>query len=347
VVARGWWTSSGGWRRAGMWGVWALCVGCQDRDSRSAEPPPSTHALAPVEGAIPTTAPAASDPDQGLGRDPDEALRRATLVSLSDTSSRDVFDARVRLGERVVPVRLMLAHPAAPRAFRGGVAYRRLAEALGVTLVPPAAERSFRAADLLSRYDGPEPGRQALEARLVVLADGSVDAGVFALGPGMDAPSAPRRVHLASSVELVRWSRWAASTTPSPDEPPGAVSSYVTALVLDYLAANVLRGEVLIDGEGRLILDDNLTAFPAHPDADAVRKLAERLRPVQRFPRALHAALRDLDEPTLREALAPGSFDRWLVPPRTWVEVLERQKSVLSLIDARVQGLGADVALSL
>ena len=53
------------------------------------------------------------------------------------------------------------------------------------------------------------------------------------------------------------------------------------------------------------------------------------------------------DRSRARAALAPGTFDEWLVSPRALIELDERRAGLLSLIDARVAERGEAAVLSL
>jgi len=293
-----------------------------------------------VLDASATQAPAAKD--VFAATEIEQRLSRASISYARPSRNRpNHFDAAFDDATDVLPVRIELAPSDAPRRFRGAVAFYRLARVLELPLVPAAVERSIgigRWADVLESDS--DANEAALGSPLVVLANGTIDAAVFAIGveaTGHHRLGRGRRIDLSASVEVGIWSRWAASLDAAPEEDPRMLSAFVGALVLDYLAGNVLRGGVWLDQDAHtLVLDDNGTAFPPHPEADAVRRALDRLRPIRRFPRGLARTLEALDERRIRALLAPGQFDSWLVSPRTRLELLERTRTLASLIAVRI-----------
>ena len=218
-------------------------------------------------------------------------------------------------------------------------------------VAPIAAERHLGAGEVAALLEAQRQESAALlGGRLRVLNDGTVTALLVApaAGSAWDLAAAAR-VDARGSHEVRTWERWAASPEPAADERPRLTRDFVEMLVLDYLAANALRRTVLLDrGQGRLLLDDNREAFPQTTEQLAVDRLLQRLRPVARFPRGLAVALAAFDRERARAALAPaGSFDGWLVSPRTLIELDERRAGLLSLILARAAERGEAAVLSL
>jgi len=336
---------------------------CRDRDapgtsesSRSSSRPEAT---TKPDGSVTAVAPEATgapevknEAGSANGLTTTKVERRLSSASISYVRASRArphhFEAALSEQNHELRVRIELAPSDAPRRYRGAVAFYRLARALGLPLVPAAVERSVDASRwmqlLESNRVAGEVGRGLSPA---VLANGTIDAAVFAIGveaTGHHRLGQGRRINMSSSVEVGTWSRWAASLEAGPKEDPRLLRAFVGALVLDYLAGNVLRGGVWLDDEAHtLVLDDNETAFPPHPDAEAVRRALDRLRPVRRFPRGLAKALGSLDEPRIRALLAPGRFETWLVTPRTRLELLERVHTLASLIYARIERDGRAV----
>jgi hypothetical protein len=142
------------------------------------------------------------------------------------------------------------------------------------------------------------------------------------------------------SFEIEALARAASSPTPLPDEGPERarlLRDFIEMLALDYLSANVLRRTaVLDDATGALVLDENGTAFPLHVDPRAEGRLLSQLRGCARFPKSLRVALARLDRATASATLAPGSFEAWLISPRSLVALEERRAGLLSLIEAKI-----------
>lgn len=348
---------SGG-ARWSPWGLWLAVglglVGCREREvpaggERATVPraPASSAPVAAVASASVSASAHVGDA-QPLPLSPVAKQLRESPITWARVArdGENRYDAKLDDGGDSLQVRLELAPVEAPRPYRGAIAFYRLSQALKLPLVPAAVERSIEAGrftEVLQLEGEPSPS-------LRVLADGTLDAAVFARGveaTGHHRLGTGRRIDMKASVEVGIWSRWGASLTPAPDEDARLLRAFVGALVLDYLAGNVLRTSVWLDEDAHtLVLDDNVTALPPHPEADAVRRALERVRALRRFPRELPSALEALDERRIRQLMAPGAFDTWLITPRTRLELLERVRTLSSLISARVERDG-DAATSL
>jgi len=274
-------------------------------------------------------------------------LRDARLVALTPARAAEAPEATFTatlVGEGAAPPRaaaLSLATDVAPDGARRPLAFYRLAAALGMHVVPAAVSRSVSVGELGALLEGQPTLLAMIRREARVQNDGGVDALLTAPLPASlpclwgAARTAP--IELRASAEARLWERWASSPLTAPDERARLLRDFVETLVLDYLAAVEVRGEALyLPDEGALALTDNRGAFPLRPDADLVAALLRRLRGVARFPRGLRVALARLDRARAAEALAPGGFDTWLVPPRSLLELDERRASLLSLIEARV-----------
>jgi len=245
----------------------------------------------------------------------------------------------------------MLALEDNPVSHRRALAFERIARALGMGVVPPTVHRRVSTGELGAVFADQPEIRKYLRARAAVLNDGKVDALMIAPGPGGPrswATPGGRGVVFESSVEAIMWARWASSPTPRPGENAVLLTRYVEMLVLDYLAANVARRTIHLDrARGGMLLVDNTTAFPPKVDPEALDVLLNRLRLVLRFPRGLRDALFALSQERVRGLFTPRGFDTWVVPPRTVIELDERRKTLLTLIEARVTEFGEGNVLSL
>jgi len=312
--------------------------------STSAQPPSPTPTKAPPSGP--------EEKASALRR----ALEKQEIKAIEVVGWNQPSHFRARLarpeGEGEVDATILLALVEDPLALRGPLAFETLARALQTRVVPAAARRRIGTGELGALLPQANGVRDYFAAHAAVQNDGTIDALVLAPSRG-DAPEAwtplaGRDVAVDGSVESIRWARWAASPDKLPDEDASLLRDYVETLALDYLAGNVLRRVVhLDDARSAIHLTDNATAFPGKVDPRALDLLLARLRPVARFPRSLRDALVRLDRPRAEELFKGGPFASWLVPPRTLVDLDERRKSLLTLIEARVAERGEASVLGL
>lgn len=321
--------------------------------------PEATSASAPGAAKDQASAPAASAEAEdeiahALGEAPLLALSpmpaRASAARPSGVTFRATLAGPSARPPRVVS--LSLATDNAPVDARRPLAFYRLAAALGMHVVPAAVARPVSVGELGELLEGQPSLLATVRREARVQNDGRVDALLTApLPASLDCPWCPVRaspIALHGSAEATAWERWASSSAAVPEERARLLRDFVEALVLDYLAAFEARGEALyLPDEGALALTDNRGAFPLRPDADLVARLLRRLRGVARFPRELRSALVRLDRARAAQALAPGGFDTWLVPPRSLLDLDERRASLLSLIDARIEERGEERVLCL
>ncbi|WP_437675593.1 hypothetical protein [Sorangium sp. So ce131] len=290
--------------------------------------------------------------ERGLQRWPLRALR------LTGKPADGRFEATLALGAaakgdgpREVKVRLAPAQKKNPLAFRRPLAFYRLARALGAHVVPAAAARRVGIGELAALI-GREPAGRKLLRRFAVMNDGTVDALVLAPAPGPPGPRwiVPRRtsIRFDGARELSVWARWARSASPARGERASILRDYLEVLVLDYLAGNGLRKEIVLDvSAGALILEANASAFPLQVKAHALDRQLDRLVEAARFPRALRDALARFGPDEAAAALRPRGFEGELVPPRALVELEERRQALLSLIAAKIAARGEAAVLSL
>lgn len=226
---------------------------------------------------------------------------------------------------------LTLATREDPQRWRPAAALHRLDRGLGFGVVATTVRRELSLRELAGAVGGVRPQEaEAMLASLAVKADGTVTAAVVAV-PG------------ATRLRATRWSReeqvWT-RLVEGASEPSAAQASeadgWVKVLVLDYLAASILRRTVEQDESGHLWLVDNRVAFVEHPESYALEQQLARLRRVQRWPAGLEAVGR-LDERRLAELLAPGEYDEWLVHRRARGEVAIRARALGSWL--RAQGV--------
>lgn len=283
-------------------------------------------------------------------------LRTAPIKDLKIVSwSRPgLFDATLERpnSDTAAHVTLRLALDQSPIAYRRPLAYALLSRALGMRVVPATVLRRVSTGELGAFFDGEPNVRAYLSARAAIQNDGTIDALVIAPSRGDDARAwnvvVRRDIVLDEAPEARAWARWAASAEAFPDENPGLLRDYGEALVLDYLTCNIMRRSVALDeAASELVLAEYDGAFPLKLFPEAEAKLLDRLKPVVRFPRTLRDALMKLDRKRAREVLMPGTFETWLVAPRTIMTLDERRMTLLTLIESRIAQYGEKVVLSL
>jgi hypothetical protein len=326
-----------------------LIGGCS-REGPPGPPPPSEQLPPPV--APPSAAPLTSRPNA------ESNLASASLVALSLApglaGSEGLFAASIAVpGEPgTKEATLALALRTAPRSLDRPLAFYRVAGALGIGIVPPAAEIHLglgELGDLLAR----DPAASSLVRSLAAVQnDGTVDALLTAWPAPRAASSgeraAVRELGVTGSYEVETWARWSTVPDPAPGEQAGFVRGYVEMLVLDYLTGDVTRRSLFADdAAGALVLVDNSGAFPQHVERSTRDRILRRLRVVARFSRGLHDALLAFDRERAAAVLAPGGFETWLVSPRARIELEERRLGLLTLLDAKIAERGGSAVLCL
>jgi hypothetical protein len=321
----------------GSWRGWAWwlalsAAACARREAVSkAEQSAPTH-VAAVEITEEVSAPPSVKSAAALPAIP-SALTNAPIVALRSIPAAPRaghFAAQLETYGATMEAELVVTLTGRPRHFRRAVALARLGQALGLTLVAPAALRPVAAGTLADMLRNEPAAIALLRARAITANDGTVDVLI------RERPRAAFRALGDRSTELRRWARWASSAEPLSKEDEALTSSYVALRVLDYLSASVTPGQVLYDQATReLLLWDNPNAFSEGLREDALEGALTALRSVRRFPSELRAALSSLDRARVRTLFQPGAFESWLLPPRALVGLDERRATVLSLMDSR------------
>jgi len=350
-----------------LWSLSASAAACtkpnQERDERS-----TTKTVAKLTASIVPKNPSAPATNAVVKNPPAEENAEAALDPVHRELAHGALTSAAIVGwnrpgvltatlERRDPkgtatVTLALAVDQHPVAFRGPLAFEKLAREMGTRVVPAVVLRRIGTNELGALFAAQKDLRDYFALHAVVQNDGTIDALLMApsRGDGAEAwaPLGGRDVTIDGSLEGKTWAQKVASIDPLPEEPPGLLRDYVETLVLDYLSGNVLRRSVHYDeARGALHLTSNEAAFPQKVDPRALDKLLSRLRPVMRFPRGLRDALVRLDRTRARALFADGPFASWLVSPRTLIDLDERRQSLLTLLDARIAEHGPARVLSL
>lgn len=293
------------------------------------------------------------------GREEDAVLRdlraaKLTALHIVSWSRPGFFRATLERPNAEGPAlaMMMLAVDQHPIAFRRPYAFAHLARVLGMRVVPPTVVRHVSTDELGALLAEDADARAYMSAHAAIQNDGTIDALMVAPSRG-DARTAwrvvtRRELVLEEAPEIRAWSNALASIEPVPGENKALLHDYVEALVLDYLACNVMRRSVqLDDAANELVLTENDGAFPTKNFAHAEAHMLDRLKPTVRFPRALRDALTAFHRDRAREIFMSGSFESWILSPRHLMLVDERRLAVLSLIASRIEEYGENAVLSL
>jgi hypothetical protein len=340
-----------------------IAGGCsRDPKSSTVGPPQPTHAITlapstvPSATVFPSATASAPETPSIVETVAEKQLRTArfSAMTIVSWSRPGIYVATLDHppSEASMQVTLALALDQHPIGHRRPLAFARLARALGMHVVPPTVVRRISTGELGAIFENDAEAKAYLSAHAAVQNDGTIDALLMAPSRSDDAAAWNAKTHrpivLDEAPEALAWARAVASVEPVPGENTTLLRDYVEALVLDYLSCNIMRRSlVLDDAQNELLAIENDGAFPLKNFANAEARLLERLKPVVRFPRSLLDALTLFDRIRARDVFMPGTFDTWLVSPRTLMLVDERRLALLSLIAARVEEYGEPMVLSL
>jgi hypothetical protein len=222
-----------------------------------------------------------------------------------------------------------------PVAYKPRLAFYRVATALGSTLVPRSEVYQVRLSDLLHALARDPHGISFLRSGATVNNDGTVTVLIT------DPVAGGHDVDIVSSAEVAAWRGWAEGREKVPPERQTLVLAYVEALVLDFVTANVGRRLVTVDGsQSALYLRENGGAFNERADPRSLDSILAQLKRVNRFPKRLIDRLRTFDRAEADRTLRAGTFTNWLVATRPLSEMMERRRTIVSLVDARMADLG-------
>jgi hypothetical protein len=221
-----------------------------------------------------------------------------------------------------------------PLRYKGEIAARRLALALGLPNVPPALFRALPAAPLAAAKDAGE----------MIVADGVVKG---ALIPWIDGLSL---LAVESAPLAGEWKRWLRSGERVPDEQRELARQLSTLVAFDFVTGNWDRfsgGNLGIDkATGTLLYIDNDGAFFDVPPADGLERNKRLVQGVDRLSRSFVARLRALDDAALAHALGEETPGVPLLSPRALAGVVQRRKELLAIVDAKLESAGEAATLA-
>jgi hypothetical protein len=211
-----------------------------------------------------------------------------------------------------------------PLRYKGEIAARRLALALGLPNVPRAFFRSYPAARLAGAEGADE----------LIVRDGRVKGALIPWIEGLEF-LALERAPLAG-----QWKAWLKKGGSIPDDQRELARQLSTLVLFDFVTGNWDRwsgGNVGVDkATGTLLYIDNDGAFYERPPLDGLERSKKLLRGVDRLSRTFVASLRALDDVALGQALGEEAPGLPLLSAKALAGVAQRRKELLDLIDAKL-----------
>ena len=216
--------------------------------------------------------------------------------------------------------------------YRGEVAARRLASALGLPNVPEVCLRSFSKADLLRLLD--PDGAALVTAEALVDSMGQVPGALVPWIADLTFPS------LEAEPSLSRWRSGLAGKgdAASIDLDELRLADISTLIAFDALTGNWDRWSGANIGKdpssGRLLFIDNDAAFSASPPPDGLTRNLRLLGATKRFSRAFVTALSGLDPTRLEEIFGTDLAGAPLLSAKAVAGVRARLVTVRAALDA-------------
>ncbi|MGE0789128.1 MAG: hypothetical protein AB7S26_25875 [Sandaracinaceae bacterium] len=232
-----------------------------------------------------------------------------------------------------------------PRGWQAEIAAYRVARALGMDNVPPALARRFARPVLEARFEPAHPGDwDTIRDEIRWDNPGVVRGAMIYWVPEM------RRSELDTEAGLTPLWNGLSAEGPVPSDPRAA--DVAVMLAFDYLIGNWDRlsgGNVSQTANGeRLFVRDHNVAFQAPLTGARYERVRGWLERVQRFPRGFVARLVDMDEATVRAAMAadPENEAQATLTDEQIAELMGRRRALLSYIAGLVALNGTDAVLA-
>ena len=223
----------------------------------------------------------------------------------------------------------------APRRYRGEIAARRLAVALGIREnVPPAFPRAFRDAELRPVLAGELYGEEAI-----------VENGVVrgALIPWID------KLEFLPLESDLAWKTWLKRGAAIPEDKRTIAADTSTMVAFDFLTGNWDRwsgGNIGFDrAAGRVLFIDNDGAFFEVVPKDALARARRHIAEIDRWSRSFVAHVRALDDAALAKALGDEPPGTPLVSAKVLAGVASRRDEWLRAIEDKRADAGDDETL--
>jgi hypothetical protein len=297
---------------------------------------PSLDGSAPLRDPGAPLVDAGVDAAAGAPNDDDAYLEGTPRTARSIGHTSVVFKVELSTGKKAV---WKPASRRGPVRYKGEIAARRLAVALGLPNVPRVFFRVLDAKAAASAAGaGPAPTGELFTKEAIVT--GGVIKG--ALMPWIDGLAF---LALESEPLASEWKRWLRDGEPIPEDKRELARQVSTLVAFDFVTGNWDRwsgGNVGIDkASGTLLYIDNDGAFFDTPPAEGLARNKRLLDGVARFSRSFVARLRELDDAALTGALGEESPAVPLLSAKALAGVLERRRQLLALIDGKRGDAGA------
>lgn len=231
---------------------------------------------------------------------------------------------------------------------RREIAAYRLDRLLGIGAVPPAIGRQFPLTELLSAVD---EGSRVFLPRLraeMTAEDGMVAGEVSWWIPVIDRARI-NGFEIDKTDGIVTWKRYLAIHGEVPSADVSLVRQISTMIAFDFLIDNVDRwsgSNARISEDGSVLyFMDNTLSFSSSPTGH--RKSRTYLERVQKFSKSFVKSLRELDEASLRAAVAgdTGPFP-YLLSDSEITAVLGRREHLLAYVDKLIETHGSAAVLA-
>lgn len=226
--------------------------------------------------------------------------------------------------------------------YRGEIAAYRLGQALGLSNVPPALFRRFRASELRSAFGGGE-AEQVFDREVIVDPQGAVRGAIIPWIKGLEF------LPLETPVWKARWQTWLSASGDLKDEDRALASQISTLIVFDVVTGNWDRwsgGNVGYERSAThlLFIDNDGAFFDPVPAGPAEAQLA-LLRKTDRFSKTFVTSLRALGSTTVAAAIGDEDPSVPLLSVRVLEEAEKRRKTALAVIDAKIAARGEKAVL--
>jgi hypothetical protein len=233
--------------------------------------------------------------------------------------------------------------PLGDRRYKSEIAAYRLATALGLKNVPRAEPRVFQASDLRAAFQS-ETAAADFDRKALVDSDGRLRGALIPWIADYQVLALERADWRA------KWTAWLTTETLIDPRDEPLASAISTMLVFDYLTANWDRwsGANIAQSAstGTVLFVDNDGAFYAHPSPTLLDQQLALLKKIVRFSKSFIHGLRGLRESDLPKVFGVEFAGEALLPDRVVRGVAARMKTVLTLVDARVDRAGEAATLA-
>lgn len=228
-----------------------------------------------------------------------------------------------------------------PRAHQAEIASYRLARLLSLDNVPPAITRRFTAEAMRTRMS-PSAAWTELRAWIGLDAGHVTGAAIYWINDivesGIDTRAGTRR-----------YGEWLRHGGTIKDDERALARDVSNMLAFDCLIGNWDRwsgGNAKGDAAGkRLYIRDHDVAFPGRLSETLMRRMLDRLTPVERFSASMVERMRGLTRQRLEAELARDPSPVTILDARQVEGLLDRRDAVLSHVDALIALHGAESVL--